>query len=387
MQKIIWGTLVAGSLLTAAQNSTFEQVFGGDEDDIAKAVISVDDGYLVAGKTNSWSKYRNYDAWLIKIDKNGKKVWEQKYGGEDDESINKILPYGKGYLLFGSTETYGNERLSYYLSHVNTKGEEQWAHAFYTNEDDEFYGKAITTDGDDILFGGTQRHLKFFSADVEPQLFKIDKERETVWRGYYGGEDEDYANAVINTGDGYLMVGTSESYSEDEFDGYVVKIDKNGKKLWHNIFGGEDDDIAYDVVPTKDGGYLIVGSTDSFDMNHKDIYVVKIDKTGKILWQKLYGGERDDEGYAIIATKDGNYVITGYTDSFGRKNRGQLYLIKITPKGKKLWSRAYGGESDDAGYDVVATEDGGYLVVGDKKSERSRDSNVWVLKVDSKGRQ
>lgn len=384
MYKTIFGLAVAGSMALAAQNGSFEKIFGGKENDIAKSVVATDDGYLIAGKTNSFTKYRNYDAYLIKLDKNGNKLWEKQYGGEDDEEINDILPYGKDFLIFGSTETYGNERLSYYLSKLDNKGEIDWSHAFYTNEDDEFHGTALTVDGEDIVFGGTQRHLKFFSAEVEPQFFKVNKALEREWRGYYGGEDEDYANAIINTGDGYLMVGTSESFSEKDFDGYVVKIDKNGKKLWYNIFGGEDDDIAHDVIATKDG-YLIVGSTDSFDLHYKDVYIVKIDKEGKILWQKTYGGEQDEEGYAITAGVDGGYVITGYTDSFGRKNRGQLYLFKIDEEGNKLWSRAYGGESDDTGYDVIAAEDG-YLVVGDRQSDRSRDSNVWVLKVDAKGK-
>lgn len=386
MQRILFlSGILSVVLATAAPVTTFDVTFGGKEDDLAKAVAATNDGYLIAGKTNSFTKYRNYDAYVVKIDKAGNKLWERQYGGEDDESIDEMLPYRNGYLLFGSTETYGNERLSFYLSKIDAQGEPEWSNAFYTNEDDEYYGTALAVDGGSIVFGGTQRHLKFFSAEVEPLLLKVDKERDKLWRGYYGGEDEDFANAILTTDDGYIMAGTSESFGDDEFDGYVVKLDKTGRKLWYNTFGGDDDDVMHDIVETEDG-YLIVGTTDSFGLDYNDVYVVKIDKGGKVLWEKAYGGEKDEEGYAIAKTNDGGYIITGLTESQHRRDGAQLYLFKIDANGKRLWSRAYGGESDDAGYDVIATEDGGYLVVGDKKSDRSRDSNMWVLKVNSKGR-
>ena len=385
MQNKFIGILFLSTVLFASQPSvTFDRTFGGEEDDVANAVVKAGDGYLIAGKTKSFTGHRDFDAYLIKIDKNGKKLWSKTYGGEDDEEANDITQFGKDYVFVGSTQTYGNERLSFYMSKIDGEGKVDWQKVYYRDEDDEYYGNAVVSDGEELVFAGTERHLQFFSSKINPLIFKTDNEGNKIWSGYYGGKDEDNAKAVINTGDGYLMAGKTETYGHGDFDSYVVKLDKAGKEQWYAAYGGEEDDVANDVISTKDG-YLIVGSTDSFGLNYDDVYVVKTDKKGKILWERTYGGNRDDEGFAVTESPDGGYVIAGRSESFSRRNGFDLYLFKIDANGKLKWERTYGGESDDAGYDVVATEDG-YLVVGDKKTDISRDSDVWVLKVDLKGK-
>jgi len=186
--------------------------------------------------------------------------------------------------------------------------------------------------------------------------------------------------------DGYIFAGKTESIGQGDFDAYLVKLNKKGERVWHGAYGGKDDDVAYDVEILKDG-YLIVGSTDSFDLRRDDVYVAKIDKSGKLLWQNTYGGNRDDQGYAVTKSEDGGFVVVGRSESFARSRRNgfDLYIFKIDANGKLKWEHTYGGESDDAGYDIVSTDDG-YLIVGDKKSRLSRDSNVWLLKVDKNGK-
>ena len=385
MHKIILGTLFLASTLFASEGSaTFDRAFGGEDDDMAKAVIETDDGYLIAGKTKSFTEHRDFDAYLIKIDKNGNKIWSKSYGGEDDEEANDIIKFGKGYTFVGSTETFGNERLSFYITQINKQGEIDWQKVYFKDEDDEYYGNSAATNGTDLVIAGTERHLSFMSSDISPFVFKLDNEGERGWEHYLGGKDEDYANKIIYTGDGYLVVGRTESYGHGDFDMYSIKLDKNGKWQWYNAYGGDDDDTANDVIELDDG-YLLVGTTDSFGLNRSDIFVVKTDKKGKRLWQRSYGGNRDDEGYAITKSPDGGFVIVGRSESFNRRKGFDLYLIKIDAEGRLKWERTYGGESDDAGYDIVTSKDG-YLIVGDKKSKISRDSNVWVLKVNLKGK-
>jgi len=384
MKNLLFGICLTGAVLSAAPAVTFDETFGGKEDDVANAVVETDDGYLIAGKSKSFTKHRDFDAYLIKIDRQGKKIWSKIYGGEDDDEANDITRFGKDFVFVGSTESFGNDRLSFYIVKIDTEGKLDWQKAYYRDEDDEYYGNAVTSDGQALVFAGTERHLQFFSSKINPYLFKMTDEGDKIWGGYYGGKDEDSAAAVISVEDGYLMAGKTESYGHGDDDSYVVKIDKMGKEQWYAAYGGEDDDRAHDIIATEDG-YLIVGTTESFGLNYEDIYVVKTDKKGKVLWQRSYGGSRDDEGFAVTKSPDGGYVIAGRSESFSRRNGFDLYLIKIDAKGKLLWERTYGGESDDAGYDIITTEDG-YLVVGDKKTQISRDSDVWILKVDFKGK-
>jgi len=379
------GILFTASVLFASEAPlTFDKTFGGEEDDVAKSVVKTADGYLIAGKTKSFTSDRDFDAYLIKIDKKGQKLWSKIYGGEDDEEANDIVQFGKDYVFVGSTQTYGNERLSYYMTKIDENGTIDWQVTYYRDEDDEYSGNSIATDGTDLVVAGTERHLNFMSSKINPLIFQLNNEGTRGWRGYYGGKDEDYAHAIIYTGDGYLIAGKTESYGNGNLDMYVVKLDKQGKEQWYAAYGGKDDDTAHDLIAVKDG-YLFVGTTESFGLNRDDVYVVKTDKKGKILWQNTYGGNRDDEGYAVTQSPDGGYVIAGRSESFSRRNGFDLYLFKIDTDGKLIWERTYGDESDDAGHDIVTTEDG-YLIVGEKKTKISRNSNVWILKVDLEGK-
>ena len=383
MQKTLLALLFTGSTLLASQTSTtFEKTFGGKENDVAKAVVKTDDGYLIAGKSNSFAKRRYYDAYLIKIDKNGKKIWSRAYGGEDNDDAQGLTKYGKDFVFIGSTESYGNDSLSYYFTKIDANGNIHWQKSYYRGERDYYHGNDIIADGKDLVIAGTERHLNFMSAKIDPLLFKINTEGDILWRSHYRGKDEDRAYAIVSVDDGYLMAGTTETYGHGNFDSYVIKLDKNGKKVWFSAYGGDDDEAANDVIATDDG-YLLVGSTDSFGLNYKDVYVVKIDKKGKVQWEKSYGAKYDDEGFSVTKSPDGGYVIAGKTET--RRNGADLYLFKIDDKGNQKWSRTYGDKGDDAGYDIVTAEDG-YLIVGEKESVSSRYNDVWVLKVGFDGK-
>lgn len=361
---------------------TFEKTFGGDEDDVANSVLKTKDGYLIAGKTKSFTTHRDYDAYVIKIDNYGKKLWSKIYGGKYDDQANALTAYKKDFLFVGSTKSYGNDNLSYYFVKFNSKGEVYWQKSYYRGDRDYYYGNDIITDGENLLIAGTEKHLKFLSAKVNPLLLKIDNKGKMLWRSYIYGKDEDRAKAIINLEDGYIMAGVTETYGHGDFDAYLVKLNKQGKKIWFNTFGGEDDEIAEDVIAAKDG-YLLVGTTDSFGLNYKDVYVIKTDKKGKKIWERSYGGRYDDEGFAITKSPDGGYVIAGRTET--RRNGSDLYLFKINEKGEIIWERTYGGEEDDTAHDIVSTKDG-YLIVGEQQSGRSRSSDVWILKVNLNGK-
>ncbi len=388
MQKILYGALFLVTILVATSAPTpvtFEKTFGGKDDDLAKAVVETSDGYLIAGKSKSFSSHRDFDAYLIKIDHNGNKVWSKTYGGTRDEDANDIINYGMGAVFVGSTKTFGNQDKSFYINRISKKGSHIWRKAYFLDGDDEYTGSSIVTDGRSLTIAGTELHLGFTTSDVSPLVLQTNGGGKRIWEHYLGGRKKDFANKIIYTGDGYLVVGKTESYGHGDFDMYMIKLNKKGKWQWYNAFGGGDDDTANDVIQMNDGGYLLVGSTNSFGLTRDDVLIVKTDKDGKRLWQRNYGGNYADEAYAIARSPDGGFVIAGRTESFNRRNGFDLYLFKIDAHGKLIWQRTHGGKSDDAGYDIITTRDG-YLIVGEKKSDLSRDSNVWVLKVDFNGK-
>lgn len=380
MLKMLYSILFLATVAAAASTPvTFEKTFGGKDTDLAKAVVETSDGYLIAGKSKSFSDHRDFDAYLIKIDKHGNKLWSKTYGGNIDEDISDIVNYGKGAIFVGS-----NGSMSYNINRIDKEGAVIWRKAYFL-DGDEYTGSSVATDGKRVTIAGTELHRRFMTSDVSPLVLQLNGNGDRYWEQYLGGVKKDYSNKILYTGDGYVVVGKTESYGHGDYDMYMIKLNRQGKWQWYNAFGGEDDDTANDVIQTNDGGYILVGSTNSFGLTRDDAFIVKTDKNGKRLWQHSYGGDYADEAFAIARSPYGGFVVVGRTESFNRRNGFDLYLFKIDDHGRLLWQRTLGGKSDDAGYDIITVRDG-YLIVGSKKSDISRDSNVWVLKVDFNGK-
>ncbi len=135
-----------------------------------------------------------------------------------------------------------------------------------------------------------------------------------------------------------------------------------------------------------DGGFIVVGTTLSFGAGDFDVYVIRTDANGNTAWTKTYGGADLDEGRSVWQTTDGGFIIAGFTYSFGAGSR-DVYLIKINSFGDVLWEKTYGGVSAEIGYSVQQTEDGGYIVVGETSSFGAGNLDVYLIKTDSLGNQ
>ena len=152
---------------------------------------------------------------------------------------------------------------------------------------------------------------------------------------------------------------------------------------WERTYGGSDDDEGYSVAQTSDGGYIVAGRTRSFGAGEYDVYLVKTDGLGDTIWTRTYGGGGEDLGYSVALTSDGGYIVAGYTGSFGAG--GDVYLVKTDAVGDTILTRTYGGSSDDWGYSVAQTSDGGYIVAGRTASFGAGGSDIYLIKTDSLG--
>jgi len=180
------------------------------------------------------------------------------------------------------------------------------------------------------------------------------------WSRTYGGEDVDSAESVIQTSDGgYAIVGRTESFGADLSSFWLVKTDKFGNMEWRRAYGGKSE-VAYHLVETDGGGYAIVGQTQAFGAGFVDIWFVKTDAYGNMEWNKTYGGTDGDSGRSLLVTSDGGYVIAGHTVSFGAGN-SDFWLIKTDEFGNMEWNRTYG---DGAARALVETSDGGFALAG-----------------------
>ena len=226
-----------------------------------------------------------------------------------------------------------------------------------------------------------------------PQLFPVKAQPQVEWNKTYGGKDTDVGYCVQQTSDGgYIIVGSTNCFGASGCDVYLIKTDSNGNMQWNKTYGGGRDDVGYCVQQTSDGGYIIVGTTNSFVTSREDnyltktdaFYLIKTDAYGNMQWNKTYGGKDTDVGYCVQQTSDGGYIIVGSTKSFGASGY-DVYLIKTDSNGNMQWNKTYGGGGYDVGLRVRQTSDGGYIIVGGTLSFRTNSWDVYLIKLGGSG--
>jgi len=163
---------------------------------------------------------------------------------------------------------------------------------------------------------------------------------------------------------------------------FFLPVHLNAQTTFERTYGGTDEDIGYSIRQTAEGGYIIAGWTRSFGAGGSDVYLIKTDTVGDTLWTKTYGGSSDDLGLSVQQTTDGGYVVAGWTASYGAGSE-DVYLIKTDANGDTTWTKTYGGSQLDKGRSVQQTADGGYIIAGETFGTGSAD--VYLIKTDSNG--
>jgi hypothetical protein len=214
---------------------------------------------------------------------------------------------------------------------------------------------------------------------------KTDVNGDSLWTKTYGGTSVDFGLFVQQTSDGgFIITGATESYGNGGRDVYLIKTDMNGDSLWTKTFGGTAFDIGNCVQQTTDGGYIIVGGTNSFGNGNRDAYLIKTDGNGLEQWNQTFGGIEFDVGTNVKQTTVGDYIFTGRTASFGAGNK-DVYLVKTDASGVEQWHQTFGGSAFDLGTCVDQTTDGGYIICGGTDSYGAGARDVYLIKTDGNG--
>jgi hypothetical protein len=259
-------------------------------------------------------------------------------------------------------------------------GQMSWWRTYGGTSLDEGCSVQQTVDGGYIIAGLTQ---SFGAGGYDVYLVKTDAAGDTQWTRTYGGTSYDNGYSVQQTSDGgYVIAGRTYSGS---FDVYLIKTNPSGDTLWTRTYGGTNYDEGFSVQQTSDGGYIIAGYTLSSGAGGIDVYLIKTNASGDALWTRTYGGTDVDYGSSVQQTSDGGYIIAGGTRSFGA-GYDDVYLIKTNASGDTLWTRTYGGTSEDDGNSVQQTADGGYIIAGNANSYSIQgDDDVYLVKTDANG--
>jgi len=258
-----------------------------------------------------------------------------------------------------------------------------WAKTFGGDEKDYAEFTKQTSDGGYIVTGYTE---SFGAGDPDFWILKLQSNGDVTWQKTYGDSDWDISNAIIETSDiSYIVVGMTQSFGAGGFDVWILNLDQNGNILWQRTYGGSSSDWAYSVQQTSDGEYIIGGYTSSFGIGKIDLWILKITDTGNISWQKTYGGSEDDFISSVQQSSDEGYIVTGYTKSFGAE-ASDIWVLKLESNGDVSWQKTYGRRDyEDFNSSIQETSDGGYILTGYTYLNSLGEGHIWVSKFNSNG--
>jgi hypothetical protein len=375
-------SVILWSLPAFAQEALWSRAYGGNLGGQAWSVQqTTDGGYIVAAGFTDYSGPS--DVYLIKTDSLGDTVWSHAYGGTSvDWGCCVQQTTDGGYIVAGCTGSFGGFDTDIYLIKTDPLGNALWSRTYGGYNDEDGWSGQQTTDTGYILAGSAQ---SFGAGSDDVYLIKTDSSGDTLWTRTYGGGNQDLGYSVQQTADrGYVVAGWTASFGAGDHDVYLIKTDSSGNPLWSRTYGGSDQDQGYSARQTEDGGYIIVGSTASFGAGDDDVYLIKTDSSGDVLWARTYGGGDRDQGYSVQQTAEGGYVVVGRTRSFGAGDE-DVFLIKTDSLGNTLWTRTWGGHEQDEGYCIRPTKDGGYVMAGATKSFGTGSIDFMLTKLDSLG--
>jgi len=358
------------------------KTYGGSSDEDAVSIVkSNDGGFMVLGYTKSTDgdvtgkTTSDIDYWLLKLDPDGNKIWDRTYGGSNDDRATNISKTSDGgYIISGFT--------------ASTDGDVTENAGFH-----DYWIVKITSNGD-------IQWEKSFGFIGQDQAFKV---IETAEGGYF---------AI-----GFLDVGASEGQGNDLIDSnnnnrnpqhslgdyWAIKMDANGNKIWRRYFGGSHVDQGKDVIQTPDGGFMLVGISESsdFDITNahgaNDFWALKISADGEKLWENSFGGSESEFAYSITTTSDGNFIVIGdarssdfdITNPFGNSD---IWAVKFSSSnGNIIWQKSYGGTEFDSARGIIQLENGNFAIAGNSRSSNNQVSNnygandAWVLIIDQNG--
>ncbi|MDR0647870.1 MAG: InlB B-repeat-containing protein [Synergistaceae bacterium] len=401
----------------------WQRSLGGSSYEVARSIQQTSDGgYVVAGISQSndgdiSGNHGSYDCWVAKLDAGGNIVWQKSLGGSNSDAAYAIQQTSDGgYIVAGISQSNdgdvsGNHGSNdYWVVKLDAGGNIVWQKSLGGSNGDIAYSIQQTSDGGYIVAGmsfSNNGDITGHHGIRDCWVVKLDTGGTIEWEKSLGGSGYDDAHSIQQTSDGgYIVAGISDSNDGDvtgnhgNWDYWIVKLNAGGTIVWQKSLGGSGNDLAYAIDQTGDGGYVIAGQSESTDGdvsgNHGDMdyWVVRLDASGNIQWQKSLGGSDNDQAHSIRQTSDGGYIVAGYSQSTdgdvsGNHGDTDYWVVKLDASGNTQWQKSLGGSDSEMTQSIQQTGDGGYIVAGSSNSidgdviGNHGDHDYWIVKLYS----
>jgi len=397
----------------------WQKSYGGNGSDGAYEIRQTPDGgYIVAGFTsshdgdviNNSSSYYNY--WILKLNSVGEIIWqktlEQEMGGI---AYSFCLNSDNSVVVVGLGGDVNGDSSGVLILKLMASGDVEWTRVIPDSIEETYpTGQSVIRVGDGYIICGNV--LDNGMGGINDYIvLKTDTNGSLLWRKRFGGSENDESYSVKETNGGYIIAGFTNSLDGDitfnhnaSTDYWIIKIDYSGNLLWQKTYGGSSSDMAYGIEVMSDGGFMVAGSVDCIDpfdgdlsnyYGSIDLWIIRLDSTGNLLWDKNLGGTGGDNAYSLVSTGDGHFLVTGVTDSydidllgFNDPNGGLDYwVVEIDSEANIVWQKVMGGSNADLGEYAARTSDGGAIVCGYSYStdgditNHYYDNDMWVVKL------
>jgi hypothetical protein len=344
------------------------KTYGGKHHDVGYSIQQTSEGgYIVAGEAWSFDAGQS-DAWVLKLDGNGETEWQRAYGNKHHDAGYSIQQTRDGgYIMAGETDAEAPFWGDFWVVKLNSSGDIEWQ---------KTYGNGWANSIQETSEGG---YIVAGMNNGDAWVIKLDRDGEIEWQKAFRGMHGDWAHSVKETSEGgYIVAGTIKG------DAWVFKLNAQGNVEWQKTYGSCSLDAIFSIEQTEEGGYVVASLRSSPGLGHSDVWVLKLDSFGNIEWQKAYGDRKHDFAHSIEQTKDGGYIVAGWTQADSDDGLDG-WILRLGSRGEVQWQKAYGGNKHDAFHSIRQTSDGGYAVTGWTQSFGEGGLDVWVLKLNSEG--
>ena len=408
-------------LLVAQTFSTlWQKALGGTKSDDAYSVQKTSDGgYIVAGEAYSIDgdvsgNHGRSDCWVVKMNSSGSVEWKKTLGGSLDEGYYAriIQTTDGGYCLVTKTSSTNGDIVSghhggedCWVVKLSNMGNIQWQKPLGGTSSEAGFSLVQTSDAGYIIVGGTYSNDGDVSGNhgsSDCWAVKLNSLGDIQWQKALGGTGEDGGSEIIQTSDGgYIVAGGTKSNdgnvsgNHGNYDAWIIKLTSIGVIQWQKTLGGSNSEYVSSIKQTLDGGYIIAGYSNSNDGdvngNHGDYdtWIVKINSSGEIQWQKSLGGSGEDAAESIVQTADGGYIVAGYSESndgdvSGNHGSTDFWVVKLNNIGTIEWQKALGGTGYDYARFIIQVGSG-YVIAGTTNSNDGDASgnhgafDFWVV--------
>jgi hypothetical protein len=396
---------------------------GGSADEVATCIIPISGGYMVAGYTTSMDGdikpgHGLNDMWVAQLDSNRNIVWQQTIGGTGNDVFRSIVVTSDGkYLATGYSNSKDGDltggltgfgAYNAWAIKFNKDGTIAWKKPLGGTNNDLAFSSAPTTDGGCVIAGSTTSNDiagTVYHGGDDILIVKLNADGNIVWQKTLGGSVSERPRAIVSTSDGGCMVlGYTNSSDGDlttkrtSSDVWIMKLNTNGSLVWQKLMGGSKEDYGIAMALTADGGYVIAAETGSSDGDvsnahgSSDVWIVKLNAGNGISWQKTIGGSESETAASVLPTTDGGYVVVGNsasTDGDMVDNHGayDIWVVKLNSEQTIVSKRLLGGSKTESAFGMIATSDNGYVVAGyagstDGDLQDNHGANdVWLFKI------